>query len=50
MMKRAVMYLRVSTHDQTTVNQERELRAIAGRMGVGRPCFRRTRLHHAFIP
>jgi DNA invertase Pin-like site-specific DNA recombinase len=32
-MKRAVLYLRVSTIDQTTANQERELRAIAGRMG-----------------
>jgi hypothetical protein len=32
-MKRAVLYLRVSTVDQTTANQERELRAIAGRMG-----------------
>jgi DNA invertase Pin-like site-specific DNA recombinase len=33
-MKRAVLYLRVSTQDQTTANQERELRDIAGRMGV----------------
>jgi DNA invertase Pin-like site-specific DNA recombinase len=32
-MKRAVLYLRVSTLDQTTANQERELRAIAARMG-----------------
>jgi DNA invertase Pin-like site-specific DNA recombinase len=32
-MKRAVMYLRVSTTDQTTANQERELREIAGRIG-----------------
>src|SRR5215813_11992463 len=32
-MKRAVFYLRVSTQDQTTANQERELREIAGRMG-----------------
>jgi len=32
-MKRAVLYLRVSTVDQTTANQERELREIAGRMG-----------------
>ena len=31
-MKRAVLYLRVSTIDQKTANQERELRAIAGRM------------------
>src|SRR5262249_17275983 len=30
---RAVLYLRVSTIDQTTANQERELREIAGRMG-----------------
>ena len=30
-MKRAVLYLRVSTVDQTTANQERELREIAGR-------------------
>jgi DNA invertase Pin-like site-specific DNA recombinase len=33
-MKRAVLYLRVSTIDQTTANQERELREIAGRMGL----------------
>jgi DNA invertase Pin-like site-specific DNA recombinase len=32
-MKRAALYLRVSTIDQTTANQERELRDIAGRMG-----------------
>jgi DNA invertase Pin-like site-specific DNA recombinase len=32
-MKRAVLYLRVSTLDQTTANQERELREIASRMG-----------------
>jgi DNA invertase Pin-like site-specific DNA recombinase len=32
-MKRAVMYLRVSTVDQTTANQERELREIAERAG-----------------
>jgi DNA invertase Pin-like site-specific DNA recombinase len=32
-MKRAVLYLRVSTLDQTTANQERELRAIAARIG-----------------
>ena len=32
-MKRAVLYLRVSTVDQTTANQERELRAVAERMG-----------------
>jgi DNA invertase Pin-like site-specific DNA recombinase len=32
-MKRAVLYLRVSTIEQTTANQERELQAIAKRMG-----------------
>jgi len=32
-MKRAVLYLRVSTADQTTANQERELREIAARAG-----------------
>jgi DNA invertase Pin-like site-specific DNA recombinase len=32
-MKRAVLYLRVSTVDQTTANQERELRVVAHRMG-----------------
>jgi DNA invertase Pin-like site-specific DNA recombinase len=32
-MKRAVLYLRVSTTDQTTANQERELREVASRMG-----------------
>jgi DNA invertase Pin-like site-specific DNA recombinase len=32
-MKRAVLYLRVSTVDQTTANQERQLREVAGRMG-----------------
>ena len=32
-MKRAVLYLRVSTIDQTTANQERELCQIAARMG-----------------
>jgi DNA invertase Pin-like site-specific DNA recombinase len=31
-MRRAVRYLRVSTIDQTTANQERELREIAARM------------------
>ena len=37
-MKRAVLYLRVSTLDQTTANQERELRDIASRIGweIGR--------------
>jgi DNA invertase Pin-like site-specific DNA recombinase len=32
-MKRAVLYLRVSTLDQTTANQERKLRQIAERVG-----------------
>ncbi len=32
-MRRAVFYLRVSTIDQTTANQERELRQVAERMG-----------------
>src|SRR5262249_37166751 len=32
-MRRAVLYLRVSTIDQTTANQERELREIAARIG-----------------
>src|SRR6187397_2700879 len=32
-MRQAVIYLRVSTQDQTTANQERELREIASRMG-----------------
>jgi DNA invertase Pin-like site-specific DNA recombinase len=32
-MRRAVLYLRVSTIDQTTANQERELREIAAAMG-----------------
>ena len=32
-MKRAALYLRVSTVEQTTANQERELREVAGRMG-----------------
>jgi DNA invertase Pin-like site-specific DNA recombinase len=32
-MKRAVLYLRVSTQDQTTANQERELRDVAERDG-----------------
>jgi DNA invertase Pin-like site-specific DNA recombinase len=32
-MKRAAVYLRVSTTDQTTANQERELRDIAARTG-----------------
>ncbi len=31
-MRRAALYLRVSTTDQTTANQERELMAVAGRM------------------
>ena len=32
-MKRAAVYLRVSTVDQTTANQERELREVAERAG-----------------
>ena len=32
-MKRAVLYLRVSTIEQTTANQERELRQVAERAG-----------------
>jgi hypothetical protein len=32
-MKRAALYLRVSTVDQKTANQERELREVAGRIG-----------------
>src|SRR5262249_61764727 len=32
-VKRAVLYLRVSTTDQTTANQDRELREIAERAG-----------------
>jgi DNA invertase Pin-like site-specific DNA recombinase len=32
-MRRAVFYLRVSTINQTTANQERELRDVAARMG-----------------
>ena len=32
-MKRAVLYLRVSTVEQTTANQERELRGVASRIG-----------------
>jgi hypothetical protein len=32
-LRQAVIYLRVSTIEQTTANQERELREIAGRMG-----------------
>lgn len=33
-MKRAALYLRVSTTEQTTDNQELELRAVASRMGA----------------
>jgi Resolvase, N terminal domain len=33
MQRRAVLYLRVSTLDQTTANQERELREVAQRIG-----------------
>jgi DNA invertase Pin-like site-specific DNA recombinase len=32
-MRKAALYLRVSTVDQTTANQERELREVAARMG-----------------
>ena len=32
-MRRAALYLRVSTTEQTTANQERELREVAARMG-----------------
>ena len=32
-MRRAALYLRVSTTEQTTENQERELRAVSARMG-----------------
>jgi DNA invertase Pin-like site-specific DNA recombinase len=32
-MRHAAVYLRVSTQDQTTANQERELRAVAERIG-----------------
>ena len=32
-MRRAALYLRVSTREQTTANQERELREVAARMG-----------------
>ena len=32
-MRRAVIYLRVSTIEHTTANQERELREVSGRMG-----------------
>jgi DNA invertase Pin-like site-specific DNA recombinase len=32
-MRKAAVYLRVSTQDQTTANQERELREVASRMG-----------------
>jgi DNA invertase Pin-like site-specific DNA recombinase len=32
-VKRAVLYLRVSTVEQTTANQERELREVASRIG-----------------
>jgi len=32
-MRKVALYLRVSTLDRTTANQERELRAVADRMG-----------------
>ena len=34
-MRQAALYLRVSTIDQSTANQERELRDVASRMGCG---------------
>jgi DNA invertase Pin-like site-specific DNA recombinase len=37
-MKRAVLYLRVSTLDQTTANQERELREVAERARAADQC------------
>jgi hypothetical protein len=37
-MKRAVLYLRVSTLDPTTTNQERELRQAAGRVFLQLSC------------
>jgi len=39
-MRKAAVYLRVSTQDQTTANQERELRAVAERMGCEVTIFR----------
>ncbi len=33
-MRKAAIYPRVSTQDQTTANQRRELRAVAERMGI----------------
>jgi DNA invertase Pin-like site-specific DNA recombinase len=33
-MRHAAVYLRVSTLDQTTANQEHELRDVAARMGI----------------
>ena len=33
-MRRATLYLRVSTTEQTTANQERELREVAARMAA----------------
>jgi DNA invertase Pin-like site-specific DNA recombinase len=42
-MKRAVLYLRVSTIDQTTANQERELREVTGRMGCEIVCVYKDR-------
>src|SRR5262249_21432602 len=41
-MKRAVLYLRVSTTDQTTANQERELREVASRMAARSSTFTKT--------
>jgi hypothetical protein len=50
-MRQAVFYLRVSTIDQTTANQERELRAIAARIGwwTGWISFVMTKLSRAVI-
>ena len=35
--KRVAIYLRVSTSEQTTDNQRRELKAVAGRHGISGP-------------
>ena len=48
-MKRAVLYLRVSTVEQTTANQERELREVASRMGCVR-LFMSTRITASQAP
>ena len=41
-MRRAVLYLRVSTIEQTTANQERELREVASRWGARLSRFTKT--------